>query len=39
MKYNTIEEIRLILKKWENFWILNLRTLFPDGLNQELNDV
>ena len=39
MKYNTIEEIRLILKKWENVWILNLRTLFPDGLNQELNDV
>ena len=38
-KYNTIEEIRLILKKRENFWILNLLTLYPDGLNQELNDV
>ena len=37
-KYNTIEELRLILKKRENFWILNLRTLYPDGLNQELND-
>ena len=36
-KYNSIEELRLILKKRENFWILNLRTLYPDGLNQELN--
>ena len=27
-KYNTIEELRL-----ENFWISNLRTLYPDGLN------
>ena len=36
IKYN-IEELRLILKKRENFWILNLRTLYPDGLNQELN--
>ena len=37
IKYN-IEELRLILKKRENFWILNLRTLYPDGINQELND-
>ena len=36
-KYNTIEGLRLILKKRENFWILNLRPLYPDGLNQELN--
>ena len=28
-----------ILKKQESFWILNLRTLYPDGLNQELNSV
>ena len=27
-KYNTIEEIRLIFKKQENFWILNLHTLY-----------
>ena len=38
-KYNTIEELRLIFKKRENFWILNFRTLYPDDLNQELNDV
>ena len=38
-KYNTIEELRLILKKRENFWILNLRTLYPDDLNEELSDV
>ena len=38
-KYNTIEKLRLILQKRDNFWILNLRTLYPDGLNQELNDV
>ena len=39
MKYNTIEELRFILKKRENFWISNFRTLYPHGLNQELNDV
>ena len=38
-KYNTHEELRLILKKRESFWILNLRTLYPEGLTQELNDV
>ena len=38
-KYNAIEELRLILKKRKNFWILNLRTLYPDGLDQELSDV
>ena len=32
-------QIRLLLKKRENFWILKLKTLYPDGLNQELNDV
>ena len=38
-KYNTIEELRLILKRGDNFWILNLCTRYPDGLNQELIDV
>ena len=38
-KYKTVKELRLILKKCENFWILNLRTLYLDGLNQELNNV
>ena len=37
--YNTIEECRFILKKREIFWISNLCTLYPDGLNKELNDV
>ena len=39
MKTFTItEQLRLLLKKRENFWILKLKTLYPDGLNQELND-
>ena len=38
-KYNTIEERRLTLKKREKFWIMNLRTHYPNGLNQELNNV
>ena len=35
----TTEQLPLLLKKRENFWILKLKTLYPDGLNQELNDV
>ena len=37
--YNTIEEMRFILKKLESFSILNFRTLYPHGLAHELNDV
>ena len=37
--FSTIEELRLPLKKRKNFWILKLITLYPDGLNQELNDI
>ena len=37
--FKTIEEIRLLLKKRENFWILKLKTLYPDGLHKELNDI
>ena len=33
-KYNTIEELRFILKKRDNFWNLSLCTLYLDGLNQ-----
>ena len=33
-KYNTIEELRFILERRENFWILNFGTLYPDTLNQ-----
>ena len=39
-KFVLIEQItNIILKNRENFWILNFCTLYPDGLNQELNDV
>ena len=31
--FTTIEQLRLLLKKRENFWILKLKTLYPDGLN------
>ena len=31
------EELKLRLKKRENFWIKKLKTLTPCGLNQELN--
>ena len=37
--FSTIEELRLPLKKRKNFWILKLITLYPDGLNQGLNDI
>ena len=36
--FTTAEQLRLLLKKGENIWILKLKTLYPDGLNQELND-
>ena len=36
--FTTTEQLRLLLKKRENFWILKLKTLYPDGLNQELNE-
>ena len=37
--FTTMEELWLLLKKRENFWILKLKTLYPDSLNQELNDI
>ena len=37
--FTTTEQLRLLLKKRENFWILKLKTFYPDGLNQELNDI
>ena len=33
------EETRKLLKERENFWILKLKTLYPDGSNQELNEI
>ena len=46
VKFTLIEQIKklqlqlqLLLKKRGNFRILNLKTLYPDGLNQELNGV
>ena len=38
IRKQTIEETRKLLKKWEKFWISKVKTLYPDGLNQELND-
>ena len=32
-------KLRLLLKKRENFWILKLKTLNTDGLNQECNSI
>ena len=37
--FTTTKELRLLLKERENFWILKLKTLHPDGLNQELNNI
>ena len=38
-KLTTTEETRTLLKRRVNFWVLNLKTLYPDGLNQELNNI
>ena len=37
--FTTTKELRLLLKERENFWILKLKTLHPDSLNQELNNI
>ena len=37
--FTSTEQLWLLLKKRENFWILKLKTLYPDGLNQELKDI
>ena len=37
--FTTTEQLRLLLKKRRNFWMLRLKTLYPDRLNQELNDI
>ena len=34
----TTKEARKNLKIRENFWFSKLKYLYPDGLNQELND-
>ena len=36
---NDIDTIKIRLKRRENFWILKLETLTPNGLNQELDNV
>ena len=33
------EETRTRLKRRRHFWVLKLKTLYPDGLNQELNNI
>ena len=37
--FTTIEQLQLLLKKRENVWILKLKRVYPDGLNQELNGI
>ena len=37
--FTTTEQLLLLLKKRENFWILKLKTLYPDGLNKELSNI
>ena len=33
------DTLSLWVKRREDFWIINLKTLAPKGLNQELNNV
>ena len=35
--YMSEEEVTTFLEKRENFWMIKLETLIPDGFNQELN--
>ena len=37
--FTTTEQLWLLLKKREIFCILKLKTLYPDSLNQELNNI
>ena len=34
----TTEETKTLLKRRENFWVLKIKTLCQDGLNQKLNN-
>ena len=38
-KQRTTEETRTLLKRTENFWVLKLKTLHPDRLNQQLKNI
>ena len=38
-KQTTAEETRTPLKRRENFWVLKLKTLYPDELNQKSNNI
>ena len=37
-KQTAAEETRTLLKRRENFWVLKLKALYLDGLNQALNN-
>ena len=37
-KQTATEETRTLLKRRENFWVLKLKALYLDGLNQALNN-
>ena len=38
-KQTTTEETKTLLKRRKNFWVLKLKTLYLDGINQESNNV
>ena len=38
-KQRTAEETRILLKRRAKFWVLKQKTLYPDGLDQELNNI
>ena len=38
IKQTTGEETRTLLKR-RDFWVLKLKILYPDGLNQKLNNI
>ena len=38
-KQTTTKETRTFLKRKENFRVLKLKTLYPYGLNQEINNI
>ena len=38
-KQTATEDIRTLLERGKNFWVLKLKTLYPDRLNQELKNI
>ena len=38
-KQRTTEKTRTLLKRKDNLWVLKRKTLYSDGLNQDLNNI